>query len=155
MELQDNDLVLRKVAVTDESLLFDWANDPVVRQSSFNHSAIHFAEHQKWFRKKLSSKNTVMWVLECSGVPCGLVRIEKTERETTLNYLIAASHRGQGLAVTMLKMALEKACSELANENIFAYALPDNIASCKTLEKVGFRLEKESKEKKCFVYYCT
>lgn len=155
MKLKYKDLLLRNVTLNDEKLLFDWANDPIVRQGSFNENTIPFDEHQIWFRNKLSSQNTFLWILECTGIPCGVVRTEKSDRELTLNYLIASSHRGKGLASIMLEMALEKACIELSVDKIFAYTLPDNIASCKSLLRAGFKLETAVKEKKCFVYYCT
>ena len=36
MDDTNNNLLLRKVIKTDESLLFDWTNNPDVRKWSFN-----------------------------------------------------------------------------------------------------------------------
>ena len=40
-------------------------------------------------------------------------------------------------------------------KEFLAYTWPDNIASCKSLERSGFQLEHTSLNKKTFVYMCT
>lgn len=154
MNQQDKEPLLREVSLKDEKLLFDWANDPVVRQGSFNNNPISFAKHQSWFRGKRSSQNTIMWIFECSNIPCGLVRIERSNKELILNYLIAASHRGKKMASVMLRMALEKTCIELPGAKILAYTTKNNVASCRSLKKAGFQLDNTCDEKNCFIYLC-
>ena len=103
----------------------------------------------------LNSQKKFMWILEYSNIPCGLVRIEKTKQAFKLSYLIAASHRGKNLASIMIKLAMEQFCIISPGEKVFAYTWPDNIASCKSLERSGFQLEHTSLNKKTFVYMCT
>ena len=43
-------LSLRKVNLNDVELIFKWANDPDVRNNSFNTNQIVWDEHVKWFR---------------------------------------------------------------------------------------------------------
>ena len=145
-----NHLSLRKVNSTDETLLFNWINDPEVRKWSFNKNYITLDEHIIWFRKKIDNENVLMWILDYNNTPAGLVRFEKYENEVILNYLISTESRGKRLAVSMLKMAINELRCYWNNVKILAYTLPENIASIKSLEKAGFSLE-NSNEKKCYV----
>ena len=154
MRESDKELVMRSVVEKDEELLFDWGNDPLVRQGSFDKDSIPFAEHQAWFREKLNSSQTKMWIMEDAGIPCGLVRMERSNNEATLNYLIAASHRGRRLAHKMLAIALDTTLTEWPGIRVLAYTVPENIASRKSLESAGFELRDSGKEKRCFVYNC-
>lgn len=55
--------------------------------------------------------------------------------------LVLPEYRGQGITTTLQKMELELA-KELGFDYIISMAHPDNIASCKTLEKVGLKFYK-------------
>mgnify|MGYP003325656691 CR=1 FL=1 len=50
----DNKFSLRKVIIEDEALILKWANDPLVREGSFNSSIISKEEHHNWFILKLN-----------------------------------------------------------------------------------------------------
>ncbi len=149
-------LVLRPVNRKDEKLLFEWANDPVVRQGSFNQEAISYTDHKIWFKKRLNNEQTRMWIMEDSGIPCGLVRIEKSDDKAMLHYLVAASHRGKKMASRLLTMSLEATCEEWPGVNVLAYTLPNNEASHKSLLGAGFRLREieNGSSKYCFIYDC-
>lgn len=55
--------------------------------------------------------------------------------------LVLPEYRGQGITTTLQKLQLELA-KELGFDYIISMAHPDNIASCKTLEKVGLKFYK-------------
>ena len=152
MDDSNNNLSLRKVIKTDEILLFDWTNDPDVRKWSFNKNSITLDVHKIWFKQKLKNKNILMWIFEVNNTPAGLVRLEKDNSKIVLNYLIASQSRGKGLASKMLKIAMNEVRSHWQNIKVFAYALPENIASIKSLERAGFYLESSSNEKNCYVF---
>ena len=152
MDDSNNHLSLRKVIKTDEILLFDWTNDPDVRKWSFNKNSITLDVHKIWFKQKFDDVNVLMWIFEVNSRPAGLVRLEKDNSEVVLNYLIASQSRGKGLASKMLKMAMNEVGSHWQNIKVFAYTLPENIASIKSLERAGFYLESSSNEKNCYVF---
>ena len=93
-----------------------------------------------------------MWIFEVNSTPAGLVRLEKDNSEVVLNYLIASQSRGKGLASKMLKMAMNEVRSHWQNIKVFAYTLPENIASIKSLERAGFYLESSSNKKNCYIF---
>ena len=152
MDDSNNHLSLRKVIKTDEILLFDWINDPDVRKWTFNKNSITLDVHKIWFKQKFDDVNVLMWIFEVNSTPAGLVRLEKNNSEVVLNYLIASQSRGKGLASKMLKMAMNEVGSYWQNIKVFAYTLPENIASIKSLERAGFYLESSSNEKNCYLF---
>tara|TARA_B100000315_G_scaffold175348_1_gene163860 strand:+ start:841 stop:1314 length:474 start_codon:yes stop_codon:yes gene_type:complete len=148
----NNHLSLRKVIYTDESLLFNWANDPDVRKWSFSKNIISLDEHKIWFNKKLNDSNVLMLIFEVNNTPTGMVRLEKENGEVVLNYLIASQSRGKGLASRMLKMAMNEVENHWQSFKVLAYTLPGNIASTKSLEKAGFLLSETDTRKNFLVY---
>lgn len=152
MKISHYHLSLRKVTKNDEELLYKWANDPVVRTWSFNKDPITLDEHKSWFRKKCEDPNVIMWILEVSSIPSGLVRLEKTNEDVILNYLIGPLARGRGLASKMLIMAINNISKYWNDLRILAYTLPENIASIESLERAGFFLQNSGNERNCYVH---
>ena len=62
--------------------------------------------------------------------------------EVGVSYFIGADHRGNGYAAEALKCFIEYLFAKYHLKKLVATADPNNIASCKTLEKVGFSLIK-------------
>ncbi len=62
--------------------------------------------------------------------------------EVGVSYFIGAAHRGNGYAAEALKSFIEYLSAKYHLKKLVATADPNNIASCKTLEKVGFSLIK-------------
>ena len=136
--------LLREVLIKDEKLILKWANDPVVRKGSFNHSVITENEHHNWFINKLKDKNVLMWIFEVNQKPSGLVRFEKnSEKEAVISYQLTKSARGKKLAAEMLKLSIKKIKKIWGNIKILAFTLPQNLASIKSLEKAGFKIISE------------
>ena len=144
---------IRLVSKSDKKILFNWTNDSEVRKWSFNQSAITFPNHEVWFDKVTKDRNIIIFIFENNNFPTGLVRFKKKNKdEFILNYLIGPNSRGKGMASIMLKMTINDIKSYWENINVFAYTLPDNIASIKSLEKAGFKLFSSNNNKKCYVY---
>jgi len=152
MDYMVNNLSLRKVIENDESLLFNWINDPEVRRWSFNKKSIKLDVHKNWFKRKLFDENVSILILEEKNIPAGMVRLEKEGNRVLLNYLIAPQFRGKKLAGKMLVMAMKELNNYWKNVKVLAYTLPENIASIKALENSGFCLENSSSYKHCYIF---
>jgi RimJ/RimL family protein N-acetyltransferase len=122
-----------------------------VRQWSFNQDTVVVDEHKAWFNSKVNNAKVLMWIFECENIPAGMVRLEKEGDDVYLNYLIASNSRGGGLASNMLKMAMVEVGDFWKDINVFAYTLPDNIASIKSLERAGFSKHSSTNHKKCYI----
>lgn len=135
-------------------LLYEWSNDPVVRNGSFNPNRISLEEHRQWFEKKLSSKDCYIFIMEADGVSCGLVRfdLDKNKDEAILSYMISSKYRGKRLASAMLNKSICKFVKQQPETTIIAHTIPDNIVSRRSLEKVGFLLTNRSKDRLIYEY---
>ena len=144
---------LKKVIIDDEELLLKWANDPVVRKGSFNHNTISKVEHHSWFINKLEDPDVLMWIFELNNNPSGLVRFEKNNKgEAVISYQLVKFARGKKLASKMLKLAIEEIEKSWGDIKILAFTLPENLASIKSLENVGFCLIRSIDRKNLYEY---
>ena len=54
---------LRAVTAEDAKTLFDWTNDPVTRQNSFQSKPVLWEEHIAWLQRKLEDENCFFFIL--------------------------------------------------------------------------------------------
>ncbi len=72
---------------------------------------------------------------------CGLQPLEFRGPEVELGYRLGRRHWGRALATEAATVCLRTGFEELGLERIVAVAYPDNAASRRVLEKIGFRYE--------------
>ena len=145
-------LTLRKANKNDEKLIFNWVNDTSVRRWSFNNKKISLDEHKVWLQQKLADKSILIWILEVSKMPAGMVRLKKERNHIVLSYLISRQSEGRGLGSKILKMVMIELNNYWEKIDVLAYTLPENIASMKSLEKAGFSLYSTSNGENCYVF---
>jgi len=87
-------------------------------------------------------------IFEVNAIPAGMVRFERKHNVAVLNYSVASEFRGCGHSSQMLALALLEVDSVWAGVDILAMAVSSNLASIKSLKKVGF-VVKEANETYC------
>ena len=74
---------------------------------------------------------------------CGLKKVVMNgNNETELLYAVLSDFWGQGLATEMAKAVLMVAFEQLDLTEVVSYTLPNNWASQRVIEKVGFKYER-------------
>jgi len=138
-------LAVRRAAAADEALLLEWANDPVTRRNSFARHQIGAAEHHQWLAGRLHAQDRCLLLIVDSddGVPLGMVRFDRTGRDWTLNYSIAAPYRGRGLARPTLECALLQLGASDAR-GVRARVMQANAASHRVFRRLGFEVVSEA-----------
>lgn len=144
-------LTLMIAQFKDRNTIFEWVNDPQVRRASFQSGEIQEQEHTKWFSAILNDPDSRIWILNKNDVPCGMVRVERVDGIATLSYSVAASHRGKGLSVPMLKLALREIAKIWPKERVVAWTRSDNVASIRVLEKARFHRDNTEKKRVRFM----
>lgn len=137
---------IRKAEERDKQLYFIWANDPVVRQQSFNSASISKDAHYKWFDAKLKDENTYLYVFENHlGIPVGQVRLQRNKEldKAVIGVSVDKNFRGKGLASKMLERAVAEFLKTNNGTTIEAYIKMENIKSVNAFIKAHFRFEKE------------
>jgi RimJ/RimL family protein N-acetyltransferase len=150
-------LTFRKATLADVKLYFDWANDTIVREQSYNSSTIDFENHKKWFETKLEDDSCMLLLFqneEKSNI--GQIRIQKENvKEALIGISIAAEHRGKGLAKEMLLLASDYFLENNKGYLINAYIKKQNISSKQVFEKAGFEFKNIIKYENCDSFHFT
>jgi RimJ/RimL family protein N-acetyltransferase len=131
----------RKPTLQDVDLYFQWANDEVVRQNSFDQERIVYDDHVAWFKRKLTSADCFFYLFVHEKEPVGQVRIEVKPTETVIGISIDSKYRGKGLGATMLEMACTDHFKKTSSQVINAYIKENNISSIAIFKKAGFKNE--------------
>jgi len=144
---QCHQVSLREATLLDSELLFDWANDIAVRQSSFNCNSIKLNDHLFWFDKKLKSAETKIYIATINqNEPIGQIRIDALEDYWLIDYSIDKSFRGLGYGKHIVKLMIKLN----PNTNFLAKVKSVNIASQKVFESLHFK--KIDNSKKTIIY---
>lgn len=131
---------LREAIEEDADLLFQWANDPVVRQNSFSTQTISYQEHVKWFRKLLSNENCRQYIYMVDDVPVGQVRITIVDETAEIGYSVCAEKRSQGHGKRVLLLIKEKIEDEFPMvSKVVGKVKPENISSQTAFSDAGYR----------------
>lgn len=136
---------LRRAARADADLLFEWANDPIVRQNSFHSEPIPYEVHQKWFARMMEDENTVQYILMADGGPVGQIRLIIDGNEAEIGYSISSRHRRKGYGRMILRLAAKEVKRTFPNiKKLVAKVRPENIASRKLFESEGYDMKYSS-----------
>lgn len=140
------ELHLRKATKDDVELIFNWANDEVVRKNSFSTEKIEYEEHVKWFENLLQDENRVQLILERALgdkiESIGQIRLNMDNENclAEVGYSIASEFRGMGYGKQMLCLAGRYIEDEYPHiKKLIARVKPNNVASIKAFENVGFK----------------
>lgn len=131
------ELTARLVTELDMMLIFEWANDPITRQMSFNQNTITLQAHQQWFEATITDPKQCFLIIEKDNVPVGQVRLNGNG---VIGVSIAPNSRGQRLGTPVLRKGVDYFLKHTLHKIIIAYIKLENKASVKIFERVGFQL---------------
>jgi RimJ/RimL family protein N-acetyltransferase len=132
------DVTLRAAREDDASLIQAWRNDIDAVRFSVSARAVSEAEHARWFSAVLTDQNKRLWVAEEQGVPVGQVRVDVDGDVGVFSIAVAPSARGRGIGQEMLRRALAEIRRQRLAATMTALTHPDNAASIRAFERVGF-----------------
>ena len=132
-------LSLRDAAPSDEAILLEWANDPAVRQASFDSSPIAAETHARWYGAKLQSPDTAFFIAEQDGRPVGYARVDRWGPDTgEIAVSVEAAARGQGLGTRLIALAARRGAEYLGASRVVARVRSENEASVRAFVSAGF-----------------
>jgi RimJ/RimL family protein N-acetyltransferase len=129
------EIVLRSAVPEDGGLLWEWANDPVTRQSSFSTAPIALDEHLRWLALVLDDAGRSLFIAELDGHPVGQVRLDRIDDSAIISVSIAPEARGRGLAAEVIRSAIRS-----AEVPVVAHVRASNEPSRKAFRRAGFQL---------------
>jgi len=130
---------MRAATFDDTEILFAWANDPAVRNNAISTSDIALENHIDWFKAKLESEESYIFIFEYLEKPIGQVRFDLNEKEATIDYSIDKNQRKKGFGKLILEFGMQKLREVLNDEVTFlAYVKLANLPSIRVFESLGF-----------------
>ena len=131
----------REATIHDSKLIFDWSNDDLVRQNSYNSEPLIFENHNTWFVEQLKDNKQLFLIALVDNSEAGLVRFTLKEEHAVVGISISKEFRGKQLASRFL-IASAKIYFKTNALPIFAYIKKANIASIKSFENAGYKFLK-------------
>ena len=117
-------MIIRKATTKDKDIVLKWRNDLETRNNSFNTKEISTENHEKWFRKKLESKPTIMFIAE-DNEPLAFVRIERDNDQAEIHVNVNPEKRGKGIGKESVRLASQEEFKHGTKE-IIAKIKPEN-----------------------------
>jgi RimJ/RimL family protein N-acetyltransferase len=137
-----NSIILKEASEQDVLLYFDWVNEKIVRENSFDSRPILLDQHKRWFSNKIKDPNSLMMVAYLNQEAVGQVRFDQTDEGIyEIGFSVAKNWRGFGLGSEMIKIGVADFIKKKPNyHKIIAKVKKENEPSKKVFAKSGFTL---------------
>jgi spore coat polysaccharide biosynthesis protein SpsF len=132
------ELALKPAMPADSSFVLELRNDHDAVRFSVTGRRVEAAEHESWYRSRLSDPSSRLWIASVDGERVGQVRVDVAGAVGTVSIAIAPSQRGRGHARASL-VALQRALrADLQVMRLEATIDPTNAASLRAFTGAGF-----------------
>ncbi len=138
-------LSLRPAQREDARLLWNWSNDPTVRQASFSEGAIGWDQHVQWLDDRLSDPDTRLFLVISTGDrPVGQIRFDRDHSEALISFSLEAGARGSGLSSAAIRLGVSGILDVWPDvSEVVALVRVENTPSIRAFRSAGFRLRDE------------
>lgn len=137
-------LKLRKVTTEDKLFLLNLANEEACRRNSISINYILEEEHEQWFKKKLASDDTDMYILvDENNNRIGQGRLDYNQNNVIISYSIIKEERGHGYGKELVSLLERKYRKEKKAKTFFAIVKDENAASKSIFLSLGYRETKK------------
>lgn len=130
--------VVRRMKVSDLSLVRRWRNHPSIRACMFNQNEINRDEHEQWFINKSRRKNQHLLIFENQGIPQGVISFNIKENLEADWGFYKAPESPKGTGKLLGNHALDYAFQKIGLIKIHAQVIQNNHSSLKFHAKMGF-----------------
>jgi RimJ/RimL family protein N-acetyltransferase len=142
MELRDGDLKLRPWTTDDVPALVDACNDPEIRRWIPVIPRPYTEEDARAFVRGEVTGDQRQFAITENGRVVGSIGLSVSEARTGhIGYWCAAAARGRGVTTRALRLLSRYALEQLKLERLELITDPDNRASQRVAERVGFQRE--------------
>ena len=149
-------LGVRPATMGDAKLLFEWANDPSVRQFAFNSNPIQWDEHITWFQKKIIDINCHQYIcFDQNEDPIGQIRFDIKDVDAEIDISVSPNYRGMGYGIQILNKGINLVRQIHPNLTINAFVKINNKSSTRMFLKAGFNIVGEKLIQKSEVLHFT
>jgi RimJ/RimL family protein N-acetyltransferase len=143
VELRDGDLVLRPWTEDDVDAMVEGCNDPDVARwiPTIPHPYTR-DDALAFIRGEVRPDHTALAIVLNGRVVGGIgMGLDSHDYRATMGYWVAARARGRGVCTRALRLLSRHALEELELQRVDLVTDPENLASQRVAEKVGFQRE--------------
>jgi len=141
---------LQVAEVKDKYFLFKLFNDFTVIKNSLKKKKITFINHEKWFKKKINSNESKIFIFKHNNLNLGQVRLDKIKSsEVVVTYSVSNEFREKGVGYKMLKLLSNKISKGIS---ILAIVKKNNLTSKKIFNKLNYNLKDIDNKKNHLIY---
>jgi spore coat polysaccharide biosynthesis predicted glycosyltransferase SpsG/RimJ/RimL family protein N-acetyltransferase len=139
MSAESAGISVRPAEIHDAGQLFDWRNDPTVRQVSREKDELAWDTHVAWVSRVIKDPGICLLIVQCDGQPAGTVRFHVLEDgHWEVSITVAPAMRGQGRASEILSEAERYFLERRPEAVLHASMLDSNVASYKLFLNAGY-----------------
>jgi RimJ/RimL family protein N-acetyltransferase len=141
-EAQLTSVALRPGTWDDCRFVYETNAHPSVRANAVDTRAIAWSDHQEWYRSKLTDSRSRLWIIEERSRSVGVVRLDIQGDEGDVGLVTVAltpDERGRGVGSRAIQLTGELAGSRMGVTSLVALVRPENGASVRAFERVGYR----------------
>lgn len=132
-------LHLRRATIDDALDVLRWRNDPHTRAMSRDDSMLEAQAHLDWFARAVEDPDRLLLIGEHAAASVGMVRFDRLDQAWEVSINIAPEARGQGHGAPLLGAGLAAFAAAHPGVEVLAVIRPDNAASLRLFEGLGFR----------------
>lgn len=141
-------LLLRSPSFLDIDDVFDFCSDPdSCRYADWtpHRNKSETREYLAWLKRKSGEKNYT-WLIENRLLKTvigtiSIVDVDYSGKIVTVGYTLSKKHQHKGYATEALTRLVRYLFDDLKVERVQAKVIPENVPSCRLLERVGFKKE--------------
>lgn len=131
---------VRNAEPGDCKLIWQWANDPEIRNASFLQNPISWQQHVTWFKEALKNPKLHFYIImNHKKTAMGSVRFEITGREATISASLSSQFRNKGYGVPALRESVRHFFRTSSVKLVHAYIKPENEVSIQAFKNAGFK----------------
>jgi len=134
-------LSLRPARREDCKLLWEWVNDPTVRDFAFSSESIPWDDHVEWFYSRLAQSDCFIFIaVDDRDLPVGQVRFDlQGGHEAEIHVSVEKRKRGLGFGTLIIERGVEQLFRKTIVRTVHAFIKPDNRTSIAAFERAGFK----------------
>ena len=126
-------VMLRRAELADCERVYEYNFAPDVRAVSGSQVAVPYADHARWFGRRIADPTYPIWIVEQAGQAVGTVRIDRLDASGRISIALSAEARGRGTG----RRAIALACASWDGP-VIAEIHPSNDRSRACFVACGF-----------------
>lgn len=137
---------LRDVSADDAKLIFDWRNQPHIREASLNSNPLIWENHLSYLERVLDNPKDHCWkIYQEDGIDLGLVNAKRLEDgRWTWGFYIGANEAPKGAGRRMLIKFQRELLKKPNFNGVRAVVLAENLKSRRLHEALGFQPDSDT-----------